>query len=648
MSTRKTFVFILVFLSTAIAGIAQVSSAWKKSFESEILWQQVTSLGNLIVCTRNNLLGLNTESGNVLWKNSQFGGIMPDQLQEVSNSPFVTVEKNNSVILLEPFGGEVIFDSKKEGVGEIGSYFFLYRVNGILLSGKKAGSKDPIMLMVDMSTGDVLWNINEKFGRIIAATELSGSEILVVTLFNNYKIDVNSGNIAWKSATSAEASQVENMGAFGNLMKSMAEEMTKDMDININYYKHPVMDVFYLGSENENTSTMGSSTTVTYENTYNAYNISDGSLVWDQPIEMSGQMGQVAFDEGGLIILPNDGNRTKINMFDYNSKEGKWGKKGNGIAIKGGVYDYVDTDRGYLLVTTNGNNTFLNVLDAGPGTLTFDKPVKVDGYVVGTVSTPRGIFYITTEEVNILDPQTGDLFFAKSIPTRPELTAERDNFIYVFDTKENNVVAIDKNEASVKTLTTIPIKFNGKEDPARMELSDQGIFISSDQNIALVGYDGKIVYQNYFEAPKESGLKKALLYAQAVRAAYIGANAYYAAGVLQNAAPKVGEEDAVAGAVVQGFGKVYQELGDAAADYTVAAFKRANQRFKATAEGRDFLIILAQKDKTNALLKVSKITGKEEGFIDLGKDKEPVYSVDDITGQIFQKTASGEITSYKF
>ena len=645
----QRIILISILLLFPLLMNAQVSEAWKKDFGSPVLWQEVTSLGNLIVCTKTSLNGVDSETGSIIWSKLEFGGIAHEAYREVPGSPYFTIKKSESITLIEPFKGEVIFDSKKAGIGEISSYFFLFRVNGILIAGEKVGSKDPLMIMVDMSSGKVTWQMEEKFGRIIAANELSDHEILLVTLFQVYKIDANSGNIAWKNATSSDVEQMDKMGALGGALMAMAENVTKDMEFNILFYKHPVMDVFYLGAESEDQSaSMGTTTTVSYSNNYTAFNISDGSRVWKDPIEMNGKVGQVAFDKNGLIILPDDGARTKINMFDYNTKEGKWGKKGNGFGVKGGIYDYVETEKGYLLVTTNGSNTFLNVLDANAGMMTFDKPVKIDGYVVGIVPISKGIIYITTEELNILDPQTGALLLSKSIATRPELTGEKDGFIYAYDLKSGEVVAIDKGTASSKTLSAIPIKFQGKEVPRGMELSDMGIFLHSDQNVAMVDYSGKVVYQNYFEAPNQSGLNKALLIAQGIRAAYIGVNAYYAAGALQNAAPQVGENDVVAGAIVQGMGQVYEELGDAAADYAVEAFKRVGQRFKATAAGRDFMIMLAEKDKSNALIKVSKVTGKEEGYIDLGKEKEPIYCVDDITSQVYQSTSPNVVTSYKF
>ena len=92
---------------------------------------------------------------------------------------------------------------------------------------------------------------------------------------------------------------------------------------------------------------------------------------------------------------------------------------------------------------------------------------------------------------------------------------------------------------------------------------------------------------------------------------------------------------------------VYEELGDAATDFAKQSFQQANARFKATAEGRDFIIVFGKVDKDNALLKVNKDTGEVDGTINLGKEKEPVYAVDDVTGQIFQKTGPTQITSYK-
>jgi outer membrane protein assembly factor BamB len=235
-------------------------------------------------------------------------------------------------------------------------------------------------------------------------------------LFKNYKINSESGEIIWKNSTSKEAEQLDNMGAFGSLLAGVAEQAVSDEDFVINFYKHPSKDIFIIAAENKSESqTSSGQTTVSYSNNYSAFNLSDGSRLWEQPIEMNGQLGTLAFHNDNIIVLPNDGNRTKINLYDLQTKEGKWGKKGRGITVKGGIYKHLKTKNGFLLMSQSGDKNYLNFLDPNQGIITFDKPVKIDGEVIATVESTKGILYVTTAEVNVLNPTTGELIFDKSI-----------------------------------------------------------------------------------------------------------------------------------------------------------------------------------------------------------------------------------------
>jgi outer membrane protein assembly factor BamB len=433
-------------------------------------------------------------------------------------------------------------------------------------------------------------------------------------------------------------------------MKSAAESMTQDMDIDVRFYRPEGSDIFYLGSQEESQSGFTSSTgaqSVNYINVYNAYNIDDGSLVWNKPLEVKGQLSQVAFLDNGILVLPDDGNRTKINLFDYNNHTGTWGKKGKGIAIKGGIYDYLDAGTGMLLVTQTANKNFLNYLDPQTGTITFEKPVKVDGHVVGILPLSNGILYITTESMNILDPKLGTLKWDKSIQTTPQLTAQHNGKIYAFDIKSKTLKVVDEKTEIVTEHSNIELKFSGNESPRNLEVLDDGVFIYSDQNVAKIGFDGTLKFQAYYPAPKEPGWKRALLYAEAIRGAYIGATSYYVSGAMAAIQDEVSQEDAIAGEVVDQIGNAYGELGDQASNYAINAFKQANARFKATMSGRNFMFIMSKQDKNIALLKVSKSTGKVEGTIDLGKDREPIYAIDDITAQVFYRTEDNILTSFK-
>jgi len=350
--------------------------------------------------------------------------------------------------------------------------------------------------------------------------------------------------------------------------------------------------------------------------------------------------------DNGILVLPDDGNRTKINLYDYKTRTGIWGKKGRGIAIKGGIYDYLEAEDGILLVSQTANNNFLNYLDPNSGTITFEKPVKVEGMVIGIVPLSSGILYVTTETMNILDQASGTLKWSKSVKTTPQLTAEYDGKIYAFDSKSSTLKVVDMSSETVNELSTIQLKFEGKEAPRKLEVMDDGIFIHSDQNVAKFNFDGSLLFQAYYPAPREPGWKRALLYAEAVRGAYIGASSYYMSGAMAAVEDDVRQEDAIAGEMVSQIGDAYGELGAQASHYASSAFKQANARLKATSSTREFMLIMSKQEKDIQLLKVSKSNGQVEGNIDLGKDREPIYAVDDITGQVYYCTGNRALTSY--
>jgi hypothetical protein len=434
------------------------------------------------------------------------------------------------------------------------------------------------------------------------------------------------------------------------LLKAAAENLSADTDIQLAFYRPENSDVFYLGSQQEQKSgftTTSGSNQVSYINTYNAYNISDGSLLWTDDLEVNGALGHVVFLDSGLLVLPDDGNRTKINLFDYDTREGLWGKKGRGIPIKGGVYDYLESGEGILLVSRTSNNDFLNFLDPVTGTITFEKPVKVDGTVVGIVALDNSILYITSESMNLLDHHTGSLKWDKSIATNASLTAEHQGKLYVFDNNSGILKVVDLASGQVTELSNEKLKFQGSESPRQLEVMQDGIFLHSDQNVAKYNFDGSLAFQEYYAAPREPGWKRALLYAESVRAAYIGAASYYVSGALAAAENDIRREDPVSGELVAQVGYAYGQLGDAASQYADAAFRQASARQKATTAGRDFMFIMSKQEKEVVLLKVSKQNGKVEGEINLGRDREPIYAVDDITGQVYYCKGATGLVSYQ-
>jgi len=648
----KNFTLILLLISSTHC-FSQVEKLWTQQPATDIRWQQITSLGHYIVGTSEGIMAMNPDNGQVTWRTPEYGPIASEQVQQLGSSPLIAVNLDNAVHLIDPFSGETKFNSQKAGVAEIRDQVVLYNANGILISGKTNDNKD-ILLMSSMANGEVVWKIEDDYGRMVTASELSPDELLIVTIYYNYKLNPKNGEIIWKNDVSEANAQLEKLGALGGLMKQAATNVAQDIDFNVEFYMHPTKPVFYVASEQEGqaqTSGFSSSTSTggpSYHTTYSAFNINDGNRIWKEPLDISGKMGPLYFHEKGLVILPDDNLNTKVNLYDYETQEGLWGKKGRGIKVKGGIYSYTKVGDGLILVSQNSSGkNFISYLDLSQGILTFDKPTKVDGAVVFSEKTSKGLLYATTEEVNLLNQSDGSLTLDKSISTHPAMVANKDNLWYIYDTKDGVIKSLDKNTGAVKAISQ-EISFEGKEDPSNLELRDNGLLLTSSQNMALIGFDGNLVFQKYFEAPREPGIIRALRYAQAVRAAYIGAASYMGAAAFQSAGQQVKDDDPVAGALADGIGQAYGQLGDAATDFAKKSFAMANARFKATAEADDYMVILTKQDKNNVLMKVSKNTGDSEGFIDLGKEREPNYVMDGVTGMVFYNSDGNNILAYKF
>ncbi|MEP2668547.1 MAG: PQQ-binding-like beta-propeller repeat protein [Cyclobacteriaceae bacterium] len=649
---------VFVFLLSLIAFTHQAQSVkplWTLPVAEGVKWQMVTSLGNYVAGTSKGLVGIDPESGKITWKNTDLGVLEADQVKQLGSSALLTIQRGTSLYIMDPFTGAIKFDSRAAGLSEIKDQKVLYRANGILVSGRDGANKD-LLLMSSLNDGKIVWKIDDDFGRLITASELPSNELLIVTLYYNYKVNPSTGDIIWKNDVSAANQQMEKMGAFGAMMKQAAANAVQDVDIHVQYFQHPTQPLFYIASEQEGKpASSGGFTTTTstggpsYHTTYSAFDLTNGNRLWDKPLDLSGKIGGVYFGKSGLVVMPNDGSNTKINSYDYTSKEGQWGKKGRGVNVKGGIYSYTEVKGGLVLVSQNGSGkNFISYLDLATAELTFDKPVQIDGEMVYSEVGSKGLFFVTTEEVNILDITTGKLLLDKGISTKPSLTAQKGDLIYVFDTRENAVKELNKNSASLKTVSG-EIKFEGKEIPGQLELRNDGLLISSSQNIARIDADGKTIYQKYFEAPREPGIIRALQYANAVRAAYIGAVAYTASAAFQSAGQQAtANNEATAGVVLEGVGSAYGELGDAASDFAKKSYQAANARYKATQNANDFMVVLSQQDKSNVLMKIDKNTGESSGSIDLGKDDAPNYTMDGVTGVIFYSAGGDQIVAYKF
>ncbi len=668
---------LLIFLLTYFLSNeakSQNPEAWSRRVGS-IEWMHINSLGYLVVSVTGSLKALDPQTGEVLWEDKTKGTLREDQLEDIMGTRYLKINYGTNevdatlpmIAIMDVITGQTVFDSRNEKLGVLGSYP-LPGSGRFLVVGVQPGKFSAKLLMYDMESGAKLWENEEIFkgdtgkggvlGRVAGAVQSMmnmqslTSEPLEIDIEHvlithpNYVIKLKSadGTTVWR--TKIEES-------------SRAELIFSSVKPN----------VVFVGAETESESMMSSGSgppPKTYLTNYYAFDINSGNAIWSKPVRNSNErLNIVVPTDKGLVIMPGmSGNmpRTTLNLIDYSTGITSWGTKGRGIKADGTVIDYLDSDEGLVISTeavsanqNKGENYFLNVLDINNGSLRFVKSVKVNGRLVTTEVVPKGILFITTHEVNIVDPRTGSVVLANAIesggPKRMDkvvpfpFTSNNDK-LYVFSTKEGIVKELDKNTGNVRSLNTAKLELGGKEIPKYIDAYEEGIVLSSDQNVVMIGYDGLLKFNSYFTPPRQSGLMRALAAAEAIKGIYIGA--VMAAASVTYAGIASSSNDVAVKQVGTGAAVVTGGIAAYSFAYTGKALADFNRRFKATTTTDNYLIVLSEvAPRDFRLLQVDKRSGKTLATFDLGKDRDPFYSLDFIDHQIYYQSRPSEITCFK-
>ena len=249
--------------------------------------------------------------------------------------------------------------------------------------------------------------------------------------------------------------------------------------------------------------------------------------------------------------------------------------------------------------------------------------------------TPQGLIYITSEDANIVNLETGDQVWDK-----PMKYKRAESVISTYDAQNNRylisadeqIMAVDANSGMVSEFAKTD--FDEKENPTSMQVRDNGIFLGSDQNMTLIGFDGKETYHNYYRSPGKSALAIIAGGIVAVAATTMAASHAYVAGANRN---NLGQYNEI--------GKEHDRASKMFSAIGTASFEFMAQRFKATAATQNAQFILTKLDDGVGLVKVNKDNGNVEKEIIL-KDKKPEYEVDDFGGILYYKAKDDVIYAY--
>ncbi|HEX5434406.1 MAG TPA: PQQ-binding-like beta-propeller repeat protein [Candidatus Angelobacter sp.] len=673
---RKTYVLAL-FALVSIAGIlgeaqdsmpASVAAAsWKVNLKGEIRWQQVTAAGALLVCTDNALSSVDIEEGQVAWQKPELAGIAADDVKPVEGSLLMEADRTGLLLIFDPVTGAVIFDSRQLGLSRIVTRRVLPESGTFLVHGQREDGQAPLVALYDLSTGKQLWVNDSLFaqtetkhrgfgalmqGLVHAASggaELpvlqAGSDTIVVyTLMGLRALDARTGAVKW----SAELPR----GRFSALPHSVKLYPSIDRP-----------DRMY----------------VSFDDSLMAYRLADGKALWAKPAKVDGWIRDIVQHPAGIVMLPeappeneatgsrrviNGVTQTGINVARYDDGTTIASKP---IRMHGDVVDAMISGDSVVLAIDAQSRTFVNVLNVATASLRLKKDAKIKGQLTYAELTPAGLLYVSrpdasvNAEVNIIDLNSGEQKFKDAIESGKPWSgnandynasryylqyAEEGKFLYVFANRDHQLYAVDRDAGTFHALGE-QIKLKGGEDPTEMEIRPEGIVLTSPQNLVIVGRDGQIKKQVYYPAPQLPGLLRALYAVNAVRAGLYSA----AASAYGDAFAQVSRQsnDPTTQAVAGHLARAYKRGGRELEGYSRRSAAMAMKRFKASLvlPGFVFMLTHAPGGHGNVLLQIDKDSAQPQASVDLGREMEPRYAVDDISDMLFLETAPGTLAGYR-
>src|SRR5438067_2591281 len=643
---------------------AGATPVWTARFSGDIRWRQVTPAAPLLVSTDGALAAGDIERGQIVWQKPELGGLPADSVRMVEGSLLMEAARPGLLLIFDPVTGTVLFDSRRLSLTRVVTRRVLPQTGTLLVHGQRQ-SGPPVVALYDLATGTQRWVSESLFqqtepkrgglgglmqglvrmasgGTALEVLQAVPDVIVVHTLMGLRALDAKTGAVRW-SATLPTARA-------GNPAKHVRLYQSIDRT-----------DRIY----------------VSFDDRLMAYKLADGQALWTKPATIDGWVHDIVQHPNGIIILPESppaneatGNVRIVNGVVQTGLNVARYEDGTTIApkplrMRGTVTQALITGGAAVLAVDAESRTFVNVLDVATATVRLQKDAKIKGQLDYAELTPAGLLYIsrpdasTNAEVNVIDLATGEPKFKDAIESGKPLSsddykAERyllhhaveGSTLYVFANRDHRLYAVDRNAGTFQPLGG-EIKLQGGEDPVDMEIRPAGLVLIAPQNLVVVARDGQVKQQVYYPAPQLPGLLRALYRINAVRAGLYGAAASAYGDAFAQASRNA--TDSTARRITGQMATAYTQGGAQLAGYSHQAAALATKRFKASLSvpGSVFMLTRAPEGNGNVLLQIDKDSAQPRSRVDLGKEREPVYAVDDVAGMLFLRTTTGTLVGYR-
>ena len=440
----------------------------------------VTSSGTLLITHGNGLAGIKPGQEGLVFNFDDYGKVKEEEINIIPNTPYVMVGQagfagiSAKQSVIDVVSGKRLFDTKANGWKAAGQPTLLLPENKLIVSGQRTAKEKYAQAIgiYDMGTGKEEKLLYLKGSEIMTGTpKIVNGGLIVSSQKRLYRIDLATGNETWTAdlrnvAFVEPAEDGKSLYAFVNKGK--------------NHEVHKVSDSGKeLWSDGKKLKGFVSNFEITPKGLAIVSNVADSG-------------------KGGLGKLMSAKAQSNISFLSASTGEDLWEKapKTNGY-----VQHFYIMDDGILFGLFEGGINKISF----EGTPLFKKPLKTGENIHTMALTKQGMIYITDEDANIVNLDTGESIWNKPIKYKraKAVTSVYDQAHgrYLISTGEE-MIAIDENSGDISTLATY--NFEEKEDPTHMEIRDGGLFLSSDQNVMMLNFDGSKKFQEYYRSPGKS------------------------------------------------------------------------------------------------------------------------------------------------
>jgi outer membrane protein assembly factor BamB len=669
---KKITLLLLAFY--ALQAAAQQGTDWTKTFPSKVKWYKITDAGILVAGTNDALYGINPSDGKETWKIDHIENIQEENYDPIEGTPYIVLAKRgllksvNNVV--DVVTGKVTISTKDLGIVSIQKRIHMIKSNSLLFYGIGKSGK-PSLMMVDLATGQKKWEQEKLFEKnseqIVSEAGETADAIFIATNRNIYKLHKQTGeqlySVDMKSDLPVAAPPAEEKKSplgglvkvpkFGKMIDQGANEQATITSADFFQHKDPGIIYFW----NQDILT--------------AFNVADGKELW-QRVELPSPITNILYDTHGMIVATSEKtqediakqnkggggliggikrksagkkNRASLLCLDMNTGAMKWDSD---VDLQGDVLAYKLAGNKLILATARDQGTnFISLVNLDAGQSLTKKPLSIKGEIRDLQLVPQGLYYRTEDQINILDLETAEKKWAKGFQVKNcvgDNASDKTGYVYANDI----IYKLDFGTGDINEWIK-GISFNGKEEPGSLQVRDNGLLVTSDQNARLYDFNGKQIWHAYQPAPGRTmagkllsglgGLASTMMAAQqAAQAAQLS----YAKGYYGSTDPQLDRDIKTANANAASF------AGSAA-----ASFASISKRFKATKEANNYISMLTNFGNSNmakdaGVMLIDKNTGKEIRKMIFGDKKDPDYKIDELGKVVYYKADGNEIQGFTF